>query len=240
MDGHGRPRASDDLSAGSFTADVRLFAWLAEMASSRSVRVEIAEGSPATTVVARALRAAGLSDALGVAGVARLAVNRRYATAGDVIHRGDELALIPPVSGGGPPHVRVANDPLEVAALHDLVNTTASSAVVVFSGTAHGAGQIHLEAYEEMAQLRLEEIAEQLMRRYRLEAVAIEHRLGDVTPPEPTVVVAVSAQQPAAAFSAAHEAIDRIKVEAPIWRLEIDGGFRSWNRGDPRAFMNGS
>lgn len=237
MDGQRRPQAADELNSAGFTAEVRLFAWLAEMARSRSVSVEIPEGALATSVIARTLRAAGLDETLGVAGVARLAVNRRYAAAGDVVRRGDELALIPPVSGGGGPHVRITGEPLDVDALHRLVSTTASSAVVVYSGTAHGADRIHLEAYEEMALLRLREIAEQLLGRYRLEAVAIEHRVGDVPPPEPTVIVAVAAVQPSAAFSAAHEAIDRIKVEAPIWRLEIDDDFRSWDRGDPQAFL---
>lgn len=237
MDRQRRPQAPDELSSAGFTAEVRLFAWLAEMARSRSVSVELPEGALATSVIARTLRAAGLSESLGVTGVARLAVNRRYAAAGDVVRPGDELALIPPVSGGGGPHVRLTKEPLDVAALHDLAASAASGAVVVFSGTAHGAGQIHLEAYEEMAMMRLTEIAEQLFGRYRLDAVAVEHRIGDVPPPEPTVVVAVAAAQPSAAFAAAHEAIDRIKVEAPIWRLEIDGDFRSWDRGDPHAFM---
>lgn len=223
--------------AATFTAEVRLFAWLAELAHSRSVSIEIPEGSEATSVIARALRAAGLSETTGVTGVARLAVNKRYAAAGDVIRAGDELALIPPVSGGAGPHVRVTGDRLDVAALHQLVASPDCGAVVVFSGTAHGADHLYLEAYEEMALLRIEEIAEQLLRRYRLGAVAIEHRIGDVPPPDPTVVVAVSAPQPSAAFSAAHEAIDRIKVEAPIWRLEIDDGFRSWDRGDPSVFL---
>lgn len=225
------------MTPDSFTAEVRLFAWLAEMARARSVSIEIPNGSLATSVIARALRAAGLSETIGVSGVARLAVNKRYASAGDVIKPGDELALIPPVSGGAGPQVRITSEPLDVAALHAQVTTPGSGAIVVFSGTAHGADKLYLEAYEEMALLRIEEIAEQLLRRYRLEAVAIEHRIGDVPPTEPTVVVAVSALQPSAAFSAAHEAIDRIKVEAPIWRLEIDDGFRSWDRGDPSAFL---
>ncbi|MBI5310438.1 MAG: molybdenum cofactor biosynthesis protein MoaE [Actinobacteria bacterium] len=223
--------------AETFTAEVRLFAWLAEMARSRTVSIEIPHGALATSVVSRALRAAGLSQSIGVTGVARLAVNKRYAAPGDVIKAGDELALIPPVSGGSGPHVRITPEPLDVTAMYTAVTTPDSGAVVVFSGTAHGADRLYLEAYEEMALLRIEEIADQLMRRYRLEAVAIEHRVGDVPPPEPTVVVAVSALQPSAAFSAAHEAIDRIKVEAPIWRLEIDDGFRSWDRGDPKVFM---
>lgn len=225
------------MTAGSFTAEVRLFAWLAELARSRSVSIEIPNGSLATSVIARALRAAGLSETIGLTGVARLAVNRRYAAAGDVIKAGDELALIPPVSGGAGPHVRITGEPLDIAALHELVTTADSGAVVVFSGTAHGTGRLYLDAYEEMALLRIEEIAEQLLRRYRLAAVAIEHRIGEVAPPAPTVVVAVSASQPSAAFSAAHEAIDRIKVEAPIWRLEIDDGLRSWDRGDPSSFL---
>ena len=83
-----------------------------------------------------------------------------------------------------------------------------------------------------MAQARIERIVIELMETYKLEAVAIEHRVGEVPLSEPSVIVAVSARNRPAAFAAAREAIDRIKAEAPIWKLELDSGYRSWIRGE--------
>ncbi|MBI4898427.1 MAG: molybdenum cofactor biosynthesis protein MoaE [Actinobacteria bacterium] len=203
------------------------------MAQSRSVSVELIEGTPAESVITKVLKAAGLSDGLGVAESARLAVNHEYAVVGTTVSDGDELALIPPVSGGAPAYVRVGVEPLDVAAVHKLVTTERTGTVVVLTGCARGADRLHYEAYEEMALARLWAIAEDLLRQYRLEAVAIEHRVGDLSHGEPAVIVAVSAAQHPPAFAAAREAIDRVKTEAPIWRLECDGDFRSWVRGDP-------
>ncbi len=218
--------------ADSFNVEVRLFAWLAEMAQARSVGIELSGDVPAEAVIAKALKAAGLSDGLGVAESVRLAVNRDYATTGTIVREGDELALIPPVSGGAPAYVRIGPEPLDVTAVHDLVTTGRSGSVVVLTGCARGADRLHYEAYEEMALARIHEIANDLMRQYRLEAVAIEHRTGELPPGEPAVAVAVSALQPPPAFAAAREAIDRVKAEAPIWRLECGGDYRSWVRGD--------
>lgn len=224
-------------AAGRFSCDVRLFAWLAELANARSVTIDLPAGACAAVAVARALRAAGLEDSFGIGGSLRLAVNREYVAAGDVIEAGDELALIPPVSGGAPVHVRITGEPLNLNALHDSVLTEASGAVVTFTGVTCDVQNQHYESYAEMAQEQIEKIAAGLLERYRLEAVAIEHRVGDVPPGQPSLIVAVSARRRPAAFSAAHEAIDRIKTDAPIWKLEVDGaGYRSWDRGEPTAF----
>ena len=104
-------------------------------------------------------------------------------------------------------------------------------AVVTFTGTTRDVEMLHYEAYEEMAQARIEKIVEQLMQTYKLEAIAIEHRIGSVPLNEPSVIVAASSRGRPAAFAAAREAIDRVKAEAPIWKLELDSGYRSWVRG---------
>ena len=219
-----------------FTAEVLLFAWVAELADTRSVSVELPRGVRASAVIARTLKAAGLDETLGASDSVRLAVNRDYATAGYIVEPGDELALIPPSSGGAPVHVRITGERLDLQSLYDQVMTDGSGAIVTFTGTPLDVNLLHYEAYEEMAQLRIEQIVTELMQVYKLEAVAIEHRTGEVPLNEPSVIVAVSARNRAAAFTAAREAIDRVKAEAPIWKLEVDAGYRSWVRGEqPRS-----
>lgn len=216
-----------------FTVEVRLFAWVAELADTRSVSFEVPRGVRASTVIARALKTAGLDDTLGLTDSVRLAVNREYVTASHIVEPGDELALIPPISGGAPVHVRITAEPLDLQALHDLVMTDGTGAVVTFTGTTRDVSMLQYEAYEEMAQQRIEQIVIELMETYKLESVAIEHRVGEVPLSQPSVIVAVSARHRPAAFTAARDAIDRIKAEAPIWKLEVDSGFRSWVRGEP-------
>ncbi|MFY9469856.1 MAG: molybdopterin converting factor subunit 1 [Solirubrobacterales bacterium] len=215
-----------------FSVEVRLFAWLAELADARSVTVELPRGVRASVAINRTLKAAGVDETFGAGDSVRLAVNREYVTASHVIEPGDELALIPPVSGGAPVHVRISSEPLSLQTLHDLVMTNGAGAIVTFTGTTRDVNLLQYEAYEEMAQIRIERIVVELMERYKLESVAIEHRVGEVPLNEPSVIVAVSARHRPAAFTAAREAIDRVKQEAPIWKLEVDAGYRSWVRGD--------
>lgn len=214
-----------------FTAEVLLFAWVAELADARSVSIQIPRGVRAATVVARALKTAGLDETLGTSDSVRLAVNREYVGPSHVIEPGDELALIPPISGGAPVHVRISAEPLDLQKLHDLVITDGSGAVVTFTGTTREVDLLHYEAYEQMAVQRIERIVDELLATYKLDAIAVEHRVGDVPLNHPSVIVAVSAPHRPAAFTAAREAIDRIKAEAPIWMLEVDSGYRSWVRG---------
>ncbi|MFY9488478.1 MAG: molybdenum cofactor biosynthesis protein MoaE [Solirubrobacterales bacterium] len=219
-----------------FTVEVRLFAWLAELADARSVVVELSRGVRASVAIARTLKAAGIDETYGASDSVRLAVNKEYVTASHVIEPGDELALIPPVSGGAPVHVRISPEPLNLQTLHDLVMTNGAGAIVTFTGTTRDVHMLQYEAYEEMAQIRIEQIVIELMERYKLESVAIEHRVGDVPLNEPSVIVAVSARHRPAAFTAAREAIDRIKEEVPIWKLEVEAGYRSWVRSDRPGF----
>ena len=223
---------------------VRLFATLREQAGRESIELELPDGA----TVAQALDALGDGGALGEL-LERLpvvmAVNRAYAAGGTVLAEGDELALIPPVSGGGAAdadergavHARVSAEALDPAALSELVGRAEAGAVVTFQGTTRDVSRLEYEAYAEMAAERIEAILRDCVERHGLEAAAAEHRTGVVPLGEPSVVVAVSAAHREEAFAGAREAIDRIKAEAPIWKKEVDeesGSPRSrWVEGAP-------
>jgi molybdopterin synthase catalytic subunit/molybdopterin converting factor small subunit len=205
---------------------VKLFAVLRERAGARELTLELPEGA----------RVQDALDSLAevAAGVpVVMAVNREYADADVVLSADDELALVPPVSGGETAliHVRVTADPLSVDALARLVRNPAAGAVVVFEGITRAVEALEYEAYTEMAEERIALILAGVKERHTLAAVAAEHRVGLVPLSQPSVVVAVSAPHRDAAFAGAREAIDRIKAEAPIWKKELDGGTGGWVEG---------
>jgi len=224
---------------------VRLFAVLRERAGRDSLEVELAEGA----TVAEALRAlAAASEPLGEALEAMpvvMAVNRSYVGEDATLSAGDELALIPPVSGGADsstgdgtaepprPHVRVTAEPLSADRLNALVATPHTGAIVTFQGTTRDVGRLDYEAYEPMAEERIAAILADLFAGHEIEGAAAEHRTGPVPLGEPSVVVAIAAPHRGPAFAAAREAIDRIKAEAPIWKREVEGERADWVEGAP-------
>jgi molybdopterin synthase catalytic subunit len=161
-----------------------------------------------------------------------VAVNREYSGRDAPLSDGDELALIPPVSGGED-LVRVVDDPLDPARLTAAVSRPGAGAVVTFCGTTRDVPELHYEAYREMAEERINTIVHEVVASHGLEAAAAEHRIGVVPLGEPSVVVAVSAAHRQEAFTGAREIIDRIKAEAPIWKQEVDGDEAAWVSGTP-------
>jgi MoaE-MoaD fusion protein len=156
------------------------------------------------------------------------AINREYADAGTRIAPGDEVALVPPVSGGAGVvrSVRVTGEPLDVAALAAAVRDPRAGAVVLFEGVTREVAELDYEAYVEMAGEKLATIAAEEAERHGLCAVAVEHRTGTVPRGEPSVIVAASAPHRGEAFAGARALIDRVKAEAPIWKVEVDGADR--------------
>jgi MoaE-MoaD fusion protein len=132
------------------------------------------------------------------------------------------------VSGGEGPvrSVRVTGEPLDVAAVSAAVRDPRAGAVVVFEGVTRDVGELDYEAYAEMALEKLRAIGEQEAERHGLCAVALEHRVGTVPLSEPSVLVAASAPHRGEAFRGARALIDRVKAEAPIWKVEVDGADR--------------
>jgi molybdopterin synthase catalytic subunit len=206
---------------------VRLFAILRERAGTGELELELPEGAR----VADALASVGaLADGLPLV----MAVNREYADADATLHAGDELALIPPVSGGETlAHALITDAPLSLDAIVARVRDPRAGAIVTFQGVTRDVQELHYEAYAEMAQERIEAIVAAAIERHGLCAAAAEHRVGVVPLSEPSVAVAVSAPHRDAAFAGAREIIDAIKSQAPIWKKEVEGERAEWVWGKP-------
>jgi molybdopterin synthase catalytic subunit len=190
---------------------VRLFAGLRERAGSAHLELTLPEGAS----VRDAIAAVG-DVAAGVPVV--MAVNREYADPDVVLRAGDELALIPPVSGGALD--LVVDGPLSLDALVEQVRDPRAGAVVTFSGVTRDVPQLDYEAYAEMAAPVIAEIVAAAIERHGLCAAAAQHRVGVVARTEASVIVAASAPHRGAAFAGAREIIDEIKARAPIWKKE--------------------
>jgi molybdopterin converting factor subunit 1 len=206
---------------------VRLFAALRERAGAEEVELELPDGAR----VGDALdRLTALTDGIPVV----MAVNEEYARAGDMLCSGDELALIPPVSGGAvhTVHALVTAEPIVAAAVVDRVRDPRAGAIVLFEGVTREVTKLDYEAYVPMAERKIAEIVTAAVERHGLCAAAAEHRVGSVPLSEPSVVVAASAPHREQAFAGAREIIDELKARAPIFKRE-EG---EWVQGaDPSA-----
>jgi len=204
---------------------IRLFAMLRERAGTNELELELPEG-------ARVRDALAAVESLAAGLPLVMAVNREYASEDALLTAGDELALIPPVSGGAvgaPPHVALREEPLSLDALVARVRDPRAGAVVTFSGVTRDVPSLDYEAYAEMALERIRAIVDEAIERHGLCAAAAEHRVGTVPLSEASVIVAVSAPHRGEAFAGGREIIDRLKQLAPIWKRELDeAGGATW------------
>ncbi|HEY6399098.1 MAG TPA: molybdenum cofactor biosynthesis protein MoaE [Solirubrobacteraceae bacterium] len=191
---------------------VRLFAALRERAGASEVELELPEGALVRDALARF---GALAEGVPVV----MAVNREYVDPEAELRPGDELALIPPVSGGSV-HVRLTSEPLGLDPLLERVKDPRAGAVVTFLGVTREVTQLEYEAFTEMAERQMTEIVERAIHSHGLCAAAVEHRVGTVPLSEASVAIAVSAPHRHEAFAAAREIIDELKVHAPIWKRE--------------------
>jgi MoaE-MoaD fusion protein len=203
---------------------VKLFAGLRELAGTGERRLQLADGATAGDVWS-ALELGQEPGGL------LYAVNKEYAERERPLAEGDEVALIPPVSGGS---VRLSGEPLDLAAAVTEVADERAGAIATFVGTtrveSRGRTVVHLEyeAYEGMAERVMEELATSLRENHDLCAVAIHHRVGRVGIGEQSVVIAVSAPHRHDALAACREAIDTLKETVPLWKKEVYEGGEEW------------
>lgn len=203
---------------------VKLFAALRERAGTGTHELDLPEGAQLGSVWAQL----GLGDE--PAGLL-YAVNRAYAESARALADGDEVAVIPPVSGGA---FRLSADPLSLDAVVREVADERAGAIATFTGTvrarSRGREVVHLEyeAYEGMAEDVMAEIAAEVRARHELTETAIHHRTGRVEIGEASVVIAVAAAHRHAALAACREAIDALKERVPLWKKEVYRGGEEW------------
>ena len=203
---------------------IRLFAGLRERAGTGARTLDLPNGATLDDV----WPALGLGDE--PAGLL-YAVNKHYANGDTRLADGDEVALIPPVSGGD---FRLTQQPLSIDAVVREVQRDEAGAVATFLGTVRNRSRdrsvlyLEYEAYEGMAEETMAELARELTERHELLAVAIHHRVGRVEIGEPSVAIAVSSVHRAAALAACKEAIDTLKGTVPLWKKEVYEGGEEW------------
>ena len=205
---------------------VRLFASLREHAGAGTLALQLGDGATVADAIAQ-LRSGALAglpeNAPFVTAVAREYVERDHP-----LSEGDELALVPPVSGGAGPSVgsdrvrlaEITGEPLDVEAVRRLVADPSTGATVVFCGTTREVPSLEYEAYAEMAEEKIRELAEVVVVEHGLAAIACAHRTGTVELMEPSICIAASAAHRAEAFEGARALLDAVKSQAPVWKKE--------------------
>ena len=199
---------------------VRLFAALRERAGASRRELELPPGATAGDVFA----ALGIgAEPQGLA----YAVNREYADRTAALSDGDEVALIPPVSGGeAEPLVLLGPEPIDLARLIAHVGGPDAGAVATFTGTVRERARerevldLEYEAYPGMAEQEIARIARAVLAEHGCLRAAIWHRTGVVAVGEASVAIAISSAHRAPAFAACKQAIDTLKLTVPIWKKE--------------------
>jgi len=203
---------------------VRLFAAFRERAGSPEVVVDLPENATAAGLVEAVV--ARVPSLAGVAATARPVVNHEFVGLDAPVRDGDEVALLPPLSGGAE-RFFLTDRPLDPRAVEALVADPGCGALVTFVGAVRRTNDgrdvdyLEYEAYPGMAEKKMAEIGQEIERRWGLDRVAIAHRLGRCEVGEASIVICVASPHRREAFEACHYAIDRVKEIVPIWKREV-------------------
>jgi len=221
---------------------VLFFGLLKDLAGKASDSLDVHEGASVQDVLAHYEKEfPRMKESLPSLAVA---VNQHYASSDTKLKPNDEIALLPPVSGGGPEssagrYVAIVRDPIDTARALAQLKRGEDGAALAFEGVvrnqSHGRKTLYLdyEAYEEMALREMEALATQALSRFQIRDVALVHRLGRLQIGETSVLVAVASAHRAAAFEACRWLIDTLKRTVPIWKKEYFEDGSVWADGEP-------
>ena len=234
-----QPRTEDwELTFNHMQIHVLFFGMLKDVTGRASDSLDLPEGATLGDVLAhyqeRVPSLNGLASALA------MSVNQEYAGPEARLKPGDEVALLPPVSGGtGDRHAAIVREAIDTQALVEGIKRPEDGAVAVFEGIVrnHSRGRptlyLEYDAYEEMALKQMENLAAQALGQFRVRDLAIIHRLGRIEIGETSVLIVVASPHRAAAFDACRWLIDTLKRTVPIWKKEHFADGAVWADGEP-------
>jgi molybdopterin synthase catalytic subunit len=231
---------------------VLFFGMLKDMAGKASDEIELPEGASVRALLAHyEARVPRLKESLPALA---LAVNQQYAGADTTLKSGDEVALLPPVSGGAPDSAGetptgqtaarrrysvIVREPIDTGRVLADLKRSEDGAALVFEGVVRNQTRgrktryLDYEAYEEMALQQMDQLASQALQQFQIRDVAIVHRLGRLEIGETSVLIAVASAHRAAAFDACRWLIDTLKRTVPIWKKEYFEDGAVWADGEP-------
>jgi molybdopterin synthase catalytic subunit len=230
---------------------VRVFSFgvLKDWLGAAEATVELPDGATVRELLARLSERKPTALLRGIA----VSVNAEYATADHLLREGDEVGLLPPVSGGnGAPDepspksadtkaafIALTRDPIDAQKLVASARRGEDGAIVVFDGIVrnHSRGRktlyLDYEAYEEMAARQMNELAREARSRFGVRQVTMVHRLGRLQVGETSVLIVVASEHRAQAFDACRWLIDTLKKTVPIWKKETFQDGAVWADGEP-------
>lgn len=209
---------------------VRLFASAREAVGASAISLDLPSGATVASLVEELRSSYPLLSSLPELVIS---VNFEYASGDTRLQERDEVALIPPVSGGSR-QFEITEQELTAESVSELVRSPECGAVTVFLGTARrmsGGREVEYleyEAYPEMAIRKMQQIADEVRDRWETDRLAIHHRVGRINLGEASVGIAVATEHRAEGFAACHYAIDRLKEIVPIWKKEVWVGGGEW------------
>jgi molybdopterin synthase catalytic subunit len=215
---------------------VLVFGVLKDLIPESSAALELPDGARVRDVLDHYRKSLATQDALWRS--LAVAVNREYVPADFALQDGDEVALLPPVSGGAP-HVSIVHQRIDAHATVTSLQRPEDGALVVFDGIVRnhtrGRRTVYLvyEAYEEMALEQMRALAAKAVADFAIRDVAVVHRLGRIEVGESSVLIAVASAHRAAAFDACRWLIDTLKKTIPIWKKEFFEDGAVWVDGEP-------